>query len=154
VGDVPGPLFLGRYAHTLDDKRRVAIPKSFREELDPERDGASFFLIQALDPCLWLFTERRFRAFRERLAQETNFKGVGDSRVRALRREIFSRSTKLSPDKQGRIALPPELCASVGIDREVVFLGVDEKVELWTPAAEEVRDDPERFRRLSKEIMG
>src|SRR4051812_47021 len=33
VADVPGPCFLGRFAHTLDDKRRVAIPKTFREEI-------------------------------------------------------------------------------------------------------------------------
>ncbi len=154
VSDVAGPCFVGRYAHTLDDKRRVAIPKAFREELTPE-DGASFFVIPAFDPCLWLFTERRFKELKSRLSkmQDPGY-GVGDSKVRAFRREIFSRCAKLTPDKQSRIALPPELCKAVGIDKEVVFFGVDERVELWSPEAEDVKDDPLRLMRLSKELLG
>jgi MraZ protein len=154
VADVEGPVYLGRFAHTLDDKRRVAIPKTYREQIDPVRDGESYYVMQALDPCLWLFTEKRFDAFRKRLAGETNYAGVGDSRVRALRRELFSRCEKLTPDKQGRISLSLEICGPVGINRDVVFCGVEEKVELWSPAREEVKDDPERLERLSKEIMG
>jgi MraZ protein len=155
VSDVPGPCFLGRFAHTLDDKRRVSLPKAFREELDEGRDGASYFLIPAFDPCLWLFTEARFTEFKSRIAKmaESGY-GVGDSKVRAFRREIFSRCAKLAPDKQGRIALPPELCRTVGIDKEVVFLGVDERVELWSPRAEQVKDDPDRLWRLSRELIG
>jgi MraZ protein len=154
ISDVAGPCFLGRFAHTLDEKRRVAIPKTFREELTAA-DGESFFLFPAFDPCLWMFTERRFKELKTRLTrmQDPSY-GVGDTKIRAFRREIFSRCAKLTPDKQGRIALPPELCKAVGIDKEVVFLGVDERIELWAPGAEDVRDDPERLRRLSREILG
>jgi MraZ protein len=154
VSDVEGPCFMGRFAHSLDDKRRVAIPKAFRDQLTKD-DGESFFLIPAFDPCLWLFTERRFKELKVRLAkmQESGY-GVGAASVRAFFREIFSRGARLTPDKQGRIALPPELCTGVGIEKDVVFLGVDERVELWSPRAEEVKDDPERLRRLSKELLG
>lgn len=154
VADVDGPVYLGRFAHTLDEKRRVAIPKTYREQFVPFRDGESYYVMQALDPCLWLFTEKRFEAFRKRLNGETNYQGVGDSRVRALRRELFSRCEKLTPDKAGRISLSSEICGPVGIDREVIFCGVEEKVELWAPGRDEVKDDPERLQRLSKEIMG
>lgn len=154
VSDVPGPTFMGRFAHTVDDKRRVAIPKSFREELKTEANP-TLYLIPSVDPCLWLQTEPRFHAFKARIAEmSARTLGVGDEAIRTLKREIFSRGGKVSPDKQGRIVLPPELCATVGIDKDVVFLGVDEHIELWSPAAEQLRDDPERLRRLSKEILG
>ena len=80
--------------------------------------------------------------------------GQGHQKVRALRRDIFSGSTKLVPDKQGRIALPEDACRRAGIEREVVFMGVDEKIELWSPRADEVRDDPERLRKLAAELIG
>jgi len=152
VSDVPGPCFLGRYAHSLDEKRRVSLPKVFRDELG---EGTSLYLIPAFDPCLWVFTEPRFAEFKKRISkmQEPGF-GTGDSKVRAFRREIFSRCAKVTLDKQGRVALPPELCKGVGIDKEVVFLGVDERIELWSPRAEEVKDDPDRLWRLSRELIG
>jgi MraZ protein len=148
-------LFLGRFVHSLDDKRRIALPKAFRDEIDEGRDGASLFLVPGLDLCLTLFTQKRFEVFRKRLSemQDSGF-GQGHKNVRALRRDIFSGSTKLTPDKQGRIALPEDAGRRVGIEREVVFLGVDEKIELWSPRAEEVRDEPERLLKLGRELIG
>jgi MraZ protein len=167
LSDLPGgPCFMGRFAHSLDDKRRVAIPKAFREELGRHRGAPSgrpefgpnstFFVIPAFsDPCLWLYTDVQFQELKVRLQkmQDPVF-GVGSEAIRAFRREVFSRGTKVAPDKQGRIALPPELCSYVGIDKEIVFLGVDEHIELWSPAAEQLKDDPEKFRKLSRELLG
>jgi len=156
LSDLPGgPLFMGRYAHSLDDKRRVAIPKVFREELKLD-ENTIFFAIPAFsDPCLYLYTEAQFRELKARLAkmQEPSF-GVGDEAIRKFRREIFSRGAKLSPDKQGRVVLPPDLCAFVGIEKDVIFLGVDDHIELWSPAQEQLTADPEGFRRLSKGLLG
>ena len=155
VGDVPGPCFVGRFVHALDEKRRIALPKALRDEIDETRDGASFFLVPGLDLCLWLFTQKRFEAFSQRLrALKEQAAGEGHKNLRALIRDMFSGTNKLASDKQGRISLPEEACRRVGIEREVVFLGVDEKIELWSPRAEEVREDPERLLRLGRELIG
>lgn len=155
VGDVPGPCFVGRYVHQLDEKRRIALPKALRDEIDEARDGGAFFLVPGLDLCLSLFTQKRFEAFGKRLREfKDGSAGEGHKNLRALIRDIFSGTTKLTSDKQGRISLPEEACKRVGIEREVVFLGVDEKIELWSPRAEEVRDDPERLLRLGRELIG
>ncbi|MEZ0228158.1 MAG: division/cell wall cluster transcriptional repressor MraZ [Planctomycetota bacterium] len=156
LSDLPGgPCFMGRFAHSLDDKRRVAIPKAFREELKLG-PNSTFFVIPAFsDPCLWLYTDIQFQELKARLQKmQDPVYGVGSEAIRAFRREVFSRGAKVAPDKQGRIALPPELCGYVGIDKEIVFLGVDEHIELWSPLAEQLKDDPERFRKLSKELLG
>lgn len=156
VGDVEGPLFVGQYNHFLDDKRRVALPKPLRDEIRPERDGEGFFLVRGFDRCLWLYTERRYHEFVKRLGEMENREsvGVGFAKLRKFLREIYRTSQRLPLDKQGRIALPVEACRAVGIDREVVFIGFREKIELWSPAAEDVSEDPERIQDLAREIIG
>ncbi|MBI3724962.1 hypothetical protein HY251_13550 [bacterium] len=149
-----GPVFLGRFLHALDDKRRVAIPKGFREEIEAAREGADLFLVRGFDRCLWLFTGSGFRSFAADFGTLNDAGKQGHEQLRQLRRDVFSWSTKLTPDKQGRVVLPLELCERVGIGREVLFCGVDDRIEVWSPEAEEAKDDPERHRKNSRELLG
>ncbi len=154
VSPAIGPVFLGRYQHALDEKRRVAIPKAFREEIDASGEGADLFLVRGLDRCLWLFTRNGFRSFAANFATLNDAGKQGHEQLRQLRRDIFSWSTKLTPDKQGRVVLPLEVCERVGIGRDVLFCGVDDRIEIWSPEAEEARDDPDRHRKNARELLG
>jgi MraZ protein len=37
------------------------------------------------------------------------------------------------PDKQGRIGIQPELRTYAGLEREVVVIGVRDRLEIWNP---------------------
>jgi MraZ protein len=156
VSDLPdAPFFTGRYAHTLDDKRRVAIPKAFRALLKVDQAPTLFVIPAFSDKCLYLYSAPQFIEVKTRLeALAKHTYGVGDEKTRAFKRQVFSRCVQVSPDKQGRIALPVEVCKFVGIDKEIVFLGVDDHIELWSEKAEQLKDNPEEFRRISKELLG
>ena len=68
----------------------------------------------------------------------------------------MSDTATVSPDaKLGRITIPKEILEKAGIEKDVVFLGVDYKVEIW--AKEELeggRLSPEDFRMMGKKIAG
>ena len=68
----------------------------------------------------------------------------------------MSDTVTVVPDaKLGRITIPREILDKAGIDKEVVFLGVDYKVEIW--AKEEIeggRLSADEFRMLGRKISG
>jgi MraZ protein len=48
-------------------------------------------------------------------------------------RLLFSDAFDVAPDKQGRIGLRKDMCEEVGIDGEVVIIGVLNRMEIWAP---------------------
>ena len=71
-------------------------------------------------------------------------------------RTYMSDTVTVVPDaKHGRITIPKEILDKAGIAKEVIFLGVDYKVEIW--AKEELEGgslSPEDFRMMGKKIAG
>lgn len=146
---------VGSHRHALDAKRRVAIPKPFRAQAGGGDDEA-WVLCRQLggDPCLALYPPGRFEAALERLeALRANSVGVGNKAVRAYLRKLRMSAARLVPDRQSRITLSEEQCALAGIDREAVFVGSGDHLELWAP--ERLEHDEERdFGDLASEIFG
>lgn len=117
-------MFLGRHAHSVDAKGRMAIPAKFREPL-----GARAVVTRGVDPCLSLYPLPAW----ERLAEQVNALSIGDPDARAFKRLVFGEAADVDLDAQGRVLLPPELRRYAGIEREVVVVGVHGSIELWSP---------------------
>lgn len=119
-------VFLGEFAHTLDDKGRLIIPARFRDEL-----GARFVVTRGLDRCLFVYPSGEWSALAEKLGRLP----LAKADARAFARLLFSGATECELDKQGRIVLPPSLRQYANIGRDAVVIGVSNRVEVW--AAEE-----------------
>ena len=52
---------------------------------------------------------------------------------RQFARQLFSRATPCPLDKQGRLVLPYEICASLGFRNEVLLAGGGSRIEAWNP---------------------
>ncbi len=119
-------MFLGNFQHNLDDKGRLMIPARFRELLE---GGA--FITQGFDKCVMVMTESYFKQVYERI--ETM--NLADPTARLLRRLILSNAYPVEADKVGRILMPLNLRAFLGIENgELVVAGQGEYFEVWTPA--------------------
>ena len=118
-------MFLGRHAHNLDEKGRLAIPARFRDLL---ADG--LVLTRGIDQCIAAYP----RAAWERLAEQVNALSMADRDARQFRRMVFAEAADVMLDRQGRIMVPPELRRYAGIDRETVIVGVHTAIEIWSPA--------------------
>lgn len=153
-GGQPLLQLLGSHRHALDDKRRVAIPKAFREQLAAAGlGGGSFVICRQLggDGCLALYPQGRFEA---QLADLEGLKqasmGVGSKKLRAYLRKVRMSAATLVPDKQGRIGLSEDQCRLAGISKDVVFVGNGDHMELWSPS----RLDDDEFEDLTAELFG
>lgn len=117
-------MFLGRHAHAIDGKGRLAIPARFREEL-----AGGMVVTRGIDRCLALYPLSAW----EPLAAKVAALPTGDPDARDFRRMVFAEAADLVPDAQGRILLPPELRRFAGLDREALVIGVHTHVEVWSP---------------------
>ena len=152
----PAPLnLLGTHRHSLDDKRRVAIPKVFRKNILEAGEGDSYVICRELggDDCLALYPEVQFNeTLRILELVELPKRGVGGKRRRAYLRQLRMSASVIQPDRHGRITLSEEQCRLVGIDREAVFVGAGDHAEIWDPNKLDGSEDPD-FSLLAQDIF-
>ena len=118
-------MFLGRYAHTLDAKGRLAIPARFREAL-----AEGVVLTRGIDRCLALYPMTAWLP----LAEKIDALPISDPDARTFRRMVFAEAVNLDLDAQGRVLVPPDLRRYAELDREALVVGVNTSIEIWSPA--------------------
>lgn len=117
-------MFLGRFAHNLDAKGRLAVPARFRASL-----SEGVVVTRGIDRCVAAYPMSVW----EELAGKIAGLPMTDSNARQFRRMVFAEAANLALDRQGRIMVPPELRAYADIDREAVIVGVHTSFEIWSP---------------------
>src|SRR6266436_3255094 len=117
-------LLTGTHPRTLDDKKRLALPKRAREILG---DPATLFVTPGPDQSLWVYTQTEL----ERLAEKLDQAPATDAEARVFRRLYFAQTEAVDVDRSGRILLPERLAQFANLRHEVVLLGVRDHLELW-----------------------
>ena len=120
-------MFYGEYQHSIDRKGRLILPAKFRE-VAKANFIEKFFVTRGLDKCLFMFSEDEWKA------QEKKFKTMSFTKheVRKFNRIFFSGAVEVIPDKQGRILVPQYLKEFAAIKKDVVVIGVANRVEVWS----------------------
>jgi MraZ protein len=117
-------LLTGTHARTLDDKKRLVLPKRVREQLgEPE----TLFVTPGPDQCLWLYTKSGLEEF----AGKLDAAPAADAEARVFRRLIFGQTEAVDLDRTGRVLIPERLIQLAGLQHEVVLIGVRDHLELW-----------------------
>lgn len=116
-------VFMGEYQHTLDEKGRVIVPAKFREGL-----GESFVMTRGLDKCLFVYPQSEW----EILEQKLKSLPMTRADARSFVRFFLSGATECALDKQGRIVVPTLLRDYATLDKDIVVLGVSNRVEIWS----------------------
>ena len=117
-------LLTGTYQRTLDDKKRMVLPKRVREQLnEPEH----LFVTPGPDQCMWVFSGAEL----ERLADKLDQAPATDAEARVFRRLYFAQTETVDIDGNGRILVPDRLIQFAGLLRDVVLIGVRDHLELW-----------------------
>ena len=119
-------MFYGEHEHSIDRKGRLIIPSKFRE-VSKDNYVERFFVTRGLDTCLFVFTEDEWKK------QEAKFRGLSftSAQARQFNRLYFSGACEVACDKQGRILVPDYLKEFAKIKREVIIVGVSNRMEIW-----------------------
>ncbi len=117
-------MFLSHHQHSIDEKGRMTIPASYREQL---QDGA--YITQGFDQNLIVLPRTSF----ERISTRINQMSLTDPAARQLRRLIFSHAEKIEFDRAGRILIPLFLRKSALLTNAAEVVGAGNYFEIWSP---------------------
>jgi MraZ protein len=117
-------LLTGTHPRTLDDKKRLALPRRVREQLG---EPTTLFVTPGPDQCLWVYTQEGL----ERLAERLDQAPATDAEARVFRRLYFAQTEAVDVDKSGRVLIPERLVQFASLGHEVVLIGVRDHLELW-----------------------
>ena len=120
-------MFTGNYRHTIDDNNRLAIPSSIRKCVDEKKEGKGFYITPGLDKCLAIYPPLHFKEITKKLSELM----FTNQKARTFQRLFFSRSSFATCDEQGRIVIPQLHKDYAGLKKEVVIIGVMDKIEIW-----------------------
>jgi MraZ protein len=122
--------FIGEYSCKLDDKGRVPFPAAFRAAA-VGADGQVHLVAKkdVFDKCLTLMTEVEWE---KQMAFINKTLNPYNKEHQSLRRELFRNMAALDVDAAGRILVPKRLVELANINKEVVFAGQGDKIELWS----------------------
>jgi MraZ protein len=125
VGRFNAGMFRGRFEYTIDEKGRISLPARFREVLSANYDER--LILTTFDQCLWAYPIPEWQLIEEKIAALPQFK----SEVKALQRIFVSGATECALDKQGRLIIPPVLREYAGLEKDVLFVGMTKRIEIW-----------------------
>ena len=115
-------MLIGQYEHTIDAKKRLALPAKFRGEL-----GEKVIVTKGVESCLVVYTEKEFKVMSDKLSSLT----ISQSEARSFTRTILAGAMEINLDKMGRILLPDYLKKYVGLAKNVIICGLSNRLEIW-----------------------
>ena len=118
-------MLTGEYIHSIDSKGRLIVPSKFREIL-----GDDFVITKGLDGCLFLYPVDEWKIFEQKLRTLP----LTNKNARTFTRFFLGSAVDGPLDKQGRVLISSALRSFAGLDKEVVLVGVLERVEIWDKA--------------------
>lgn len=115
-------MLIGEYTHTLDPKKRLALPSKFRKEL-----GKKVVVTRGLDNCLFVYPMKTWQKVSEKIAELP----MGQADTRGFGRFMLAGAVETDIDSIGRVLVPDFLKDFAGLETLVSVIGVHDRVELW-----------------------
>lgn len=110
----------------MDEKGRLILPAKFRDSLT---DG--LVMTKGQERCVVIWPSTQFDIYAENLRTRS----LNNEKVRAFTRVFFSSAFDDVADKQGRVTIPAPLREWAGLDRDLVVVGADTRIEIWDAIA-------------------
>lgn len=118
-------MLTGEFNHNIDAKGRLIIPSKFREIL-----GEDFVITKGLDGCLFLYPNNEWKTFEDKLRTLP----LTNKSARTFARFFLGSVDDGGLDKQGRVLISSPLRTFAGLEKEVVLVGMLDRVEIWDKA--------------------
>lgn len=115
-------MFIGTYYNSIDAKNRMIVPAKFRDEL-----GLRCVITRGLDECIYVYTMKEWEGMLEKLSNIP----TSDKAGRQFVRKFTGSAEECELDRQGRVTIPQRLRNGLGIVKELVTIGCNNKIEVW-----------------------
>ena len=116
--------FVDEYERQLDERGRIILPSKLREDVN----GTVYITQSTSEKCLHLYTEEEWSKVAEKVNQLPT---ATDYNAAAFVRLFFGKATSVAVDKQGRIPIAKRLLDYAELNKEVVLVGANTRLEIW-----------------------
>lgn len=144
-------MFLGSFKYSIDAKGRISIPSKFRKYVNEEAND-TFVMTRGIVQCIDIYPYDFWKNdVEKRIDQLDDFDG-DEATFKRLLLELASED-KL--DSQSRLLIPKNLIEFAGIDKDVLILGQNKKIEIWNPDIYEnlKKENSKPFAEIAKQVM-
>ena len=130
--------FVSTYTKKIDTKGRVSVPAAFRTALAKDGFDGGIYCYPSLETQALDAGGQRLVDKIDGLIEDLG--AYSDGRD-ALATALFGESEILKIDQDGRTIIPERLREHAGIEKEVTFVGLGLKFQIWNPGKfEEYRE--------------
>jgi MraZ protein len=138
-------MFIGEHKHTIDSKKRMAIPAKFRDALNGRA-----VVTRGIDNCLTIYSTEEWK----KLTNKLDDLPISQTKARSFARMLLSGASDVMLDKLGRILIPDYLKEYAKLEKEVVILGISNKIEIWNRAVweEYKKENESNVSQLAEEL--
>ena len=142
--------FSSEYECKLDAKGRLVLPARIKASL-PEASGNELVIRRAFEPCLILYPMVEFKKLYSKISGLNEF----NPEYRMLQRNFFRNSSTVELDNNGRFLIPKNMLQYAKLEKDVIIVGMGNKVEIWNPELYEnyLIDDQEKFSDLAQKYL-
>lgn len=120
--------FSGEYECKLDAKGRMVLPSRLKASL-PAEQSAVWALMRGFEPCLVLYPMMEWKKVFDKVTLLNEF----NEEYRSFQRNFLRGNTEVDLDGNGRFIIPKTMANYSSIDKEVIAIGIGNRIELWNP---------------------
>ena len=121
--------FIGKYTSKVDDRGRLVFPAPFKGAVPPGSDLRFVIKKSLYDNCLEMWSYPEWERESEKIREGLDF--FNPEHV-TFWRQYMRDCDIVEPDaKFGRISISRYLLDAIGVNKEVVFFGINFKIEIW-----------------------
>ena len=142
--------FTGEYDCKLDAKGRLALPAKVKSAL-PDVATQELVLRLGFESCLVLYPMLEYKKIINRVRSLSEF----NEEYRKFQRSFFRGNLEIEMDGSGRINIPARMMSYASLEKDVVLVGLGNRVEIWNPDLyeENLINDTSEYSKLAEKYL-
>lgn len=142
--------FSGEYMCKVDAKGRLVLPAKIKGNL-PEIQRDELVVKRGFEPCLVLYPMLEWKKVFSKVSGLNEF----NKEYRKFQRNFLRGCSELELDANGRMLLPKTMISYAAIEKEVIVVGMGNRIEIWDPKKydEYLIDDEDEFSELAEKYL-
>ncbi len=121
--------FIGDFVCKADAKGRIVLPSLFKKVMNAMEENRFVVRKDLFDDCLILSPYPDWEEEMNEIRARINMYNRAENK---FYRQYFRGAAEVSFDGNGRLLLPKRLLEKINLPKEIVLVGVDNKIELWS----------------------
>lgn len=120
--------FVDEYERQIDERGRIILPSKLREKVMP----CVYITRSPSEKCLHMYTAEGWESMSLKLKELPT---STDAAAAAFVRLFFGKASECEIDKQGRITVSQRLIEYALLEKDIVLVGANTRMEIWSKAA-------------------